>query len=183
MADLAAPLLKKTALEKTALKMSAEPVPAASAGPETGRPRASRQTLKTLRLKGLQQPASTVDATYERWHEAVVCHGPWAQHSPAKAPSNRRPLPTTTPPCRRPNAQRNRGRGPDDAALDVVPRLHPQADVRFQATDPDGDHEDLETAPDVRNAPPSVEINDAGGAASAHAGVRSTQSQRHCTQE
>ena len=99
------------------------------------------------------------------------------------APSNRRPLPTTTPPCRRPNVQPNRGRDLDDVAPDDVRPLHQQADVRFQATDPNGDHEILETAPDVRNAPPYREINDACGAANAPGGVRSTQSQRHCTQE
>jgi hypothetical protein len=43
VADLAAPLVEKTA----------EPDRAASAGPETGRHRASRQVLKTLQPKGL----------------------------------------------------------------------------------------------------------------------------------
>ena len=180
VADLAAPLVEKTAV----------PDSAANAEPETGRHRASRQALKNLRQKelllgvaGTLQPASSVDATDAKWPAAVVSDGPWAQRSPAMAPSNRRPLPTTTPPCRRPNAQRNRGRGPDDAAPGVDRPLHQQADDRFQATDPNGDHEDLETAPDVRNAPPCLEINDAYGAANAPGGVRSTQSQHHCTQE
>ena len=180
MADLADPLVEKTA----------EPDRAASAGPETGRHRASRPALKTLGPKGLLlgvagtlQTASTVDATDAKWPATVVSDGPWAQRSPAMAPSNRRPLPTTTPPCHRPNDQRNRGRDLDDVAPDDVRPLHQQADGRFQATDPSGDREVLETAPDVRNAPPSVEINDACGAANAPGGVRSTQSQRHCTQE
>ena len=71
MVDLAAPLVEKTA----------EQYPAANAELETGRHRANRQTLKTLGLKGLLwgvagtlQPASSVDATDERWLEAVVCH-------------------------------------------------------------------------------------------------------------
>ena len=181
MAGPAAPLLER----------SAELDRAASAEPEISRPQASRQALKTLRLKGLLlvvvagalQPASSVDATDAKWPAAVVSDGPWAQRSPAMAPSNRRPLPTTTPPCRRPNAQRNRGRGPDDAARGVDRPLHQQADDRFQATDPNGDREDLETAPDVRNAPPWNEINDACGAANAHGGVQSAQLQSHCTQE
>lgn len=180
MADPAAPLVEK----------SAELDRAASGEPEIGRPQANPQTLKTLRLKGLLlgvagtlQPASSVDATDAKWPAAVVSDGPWAQRSPAMAPSNHRPLPTTTPPCRRPNAQRNRGRGPDDAAPGVDRPRHQQADDRFQATDPNGDREDLETAPDVRNAPPWIEINDACGAANAPGGVRSAQLQSHCTQE
>jgi hypothetical protein len=180
VADLAAPLVEKTAV----------PDSAANAEPETGRHRASRQVLKTLQPKGLLlgvagtlQTASTVDATDAKWPAAVVSDGPWAQRSLAMAPSNRRPLPTTTPPCRRPNVQRNRGRDLDDVAPDDVRPLHQQADDRFQATDLNGDHEDLETAPDVRNAPPCLEINDAYGAANAPGGVRSTQSQHHCTQE
>ena len=180
MADPAAPLVEK----------SAELDRAASAEPEIGRPQANPQSLKTLRPKGLLlgvagtlQPASSVDATDAKWPAAVVSDGPWAQHCPARAPSNRRPLPTTTPPCRRPNAQRNRGRGPDDAAPGVDRPRHQQADDRFQATDPNGDREDLETAPDVRNAPPWIEINDACGAANAPGGVRSAQLQSHCTQE
>ena len=151
MADPAAPLVEKTAV----------PDNAANAEPETGRHRASRQALKNLRQKelllgvaGTLQPASSVDATDAKWPAAVVSDGPWAQRSPAMAPSNRRPLPTTTPPCRRPNAQRNRGRGLDDVAPGDVRPLHQQADDRFEATDPNGDREALETAPDVRNAPP-----------------------------
>ena len=172
MADLAAPLVEKTA----------EWGRAASAEPETGRHRATRQALKSLRLKGLLlgvaetlQSASNVDATDVKWPEAVASHGPWTQHCPARAPSNRRPLPTTTPPCRRPIAQRNRGLGPDDVAPDDVRPLHPQADGQFQAIDPNGDHEDHGTCPDARNAPPSFEINDACGAANAPVGDRSGQ--------
>ena len=180
VADLAAPLVEKTAV----------PDNAANAEPETGRHRASRQALKTLRPKGLLwgvagtlQSASAFDATDAKWLAAVVSDGTWAQRSLAMAPSNRRPLPTTTPPCRRPIAQRNRGLDPHAVAPDDVRPRHQRAGDRFRAIDPSGDHEDHGTAPDVRNAPPSVEINDAGDEASAHAGVRSTQSQRHCTQE
>ena len=164
------------------VERSAESDRAASAEPETGRPLANPQTLKTLRLKGLLlrvagtlQPASSVDATDAKWPAAVVSDGPWAQRSPAMAPSNRRPLPTTTPPCRRPIAQRNRGLGPDDVAPGDVRPLHPQADGQFQAIDPNGDREDHGTFPDARNAPPSFEINDACGAANAPVGDRSGQ--------
>ena len=172
MADLAAPLVEKTA----------EWGRAASAEPETGRHRATRQALKSLRLKGLLlgvaetlQSASNEHVTDAKWPAAVASHGPWTQNCPARAPSNRRPLPTTTPPCRRPIAQRNRGLGPDDVAPDVVRPLHPQADGQFQAIDPNGDHEDHGTCPDARNAPPSFEINDACGAANAPVGDRSGQ--------
>ena len=180
VADPADPLVEKTAV----------PDRAANAEPETGRHRANRQTLKTLGLKGLLlgvaetlQSASSVDATDAKWPAAVASDGPWAQHCPARAPSNRRPLPTTTPPCRRPIAQRNRGLGPDDVAPGDVRPLRPQADGQFQAIDPNGDREDHGTFPDARNAPPSLEINDACGAANAPGGVRSAQLQSHCTQE
>lgn len=180
MADLAAPPVAKTA----------ESGRAASAEPETGRHPATRQTLKSLRLKRLLlgvaetlQSASSVVATDAKWPAADVSDGTVAQPCPAKAPSNRRPLPATNQPCPRPSAQRNRGLGQDDVAPDDVQPLRPRAVDQFGAIDPSGDHANLVTSQDVRIAPPSPEINGACGGANAPAVTRSAQSQHHCTQE
>ena len=98
----------------------------------------------------------------------------------ARAPASHRPLPAATQPFRRPSGPPNRDPN-RSAALQAVVLVadrtpHPRADGRFPRTGRDGDPADHGTGPTDRNAPPSPDVTDGGGATTVPAAIPATQS-------